>query len=326
MFYHYSNDSGSGLFIEFKNIFYLRGIVSASLADRMKTCDVSNFVLFTDVSKFTDWIENPNTITCGVMRTTTSLLQGGSVANLELFPWTVAIYNSNKPAHEYTHLSTGTLVTKRHVVVAAFNVVFAGYDKATADTLKMYFGLFDLDYRMVQGLKIVSSGVSKIIVHENYKNENIPHKASIAVLVADRSVEFSNKIQPICMPDYSTNYDDIVGNAGYAVSWGFDESKNHSRKKKYLRMKIDDKDECDSNYGQFDYSRYFCTSSNSTGAACWADDPFYVKDGNKWYLRGLLASFYYLPGGSGLCNPSLPTLYEDVAFYAQWVESVTLQN
>lgn len=48
-------DSGGGLFIKVAGIFYFRGIVSSSLI-KDDTCDVTNFAVYTNVLKFTDWI------------------------------------------------------------------------------------------------------------------------------------------------------------------------------------------------------------------------------------------------------------------------------
>lgn len=51
-------DSGSGLAVLRDGRMMLRGIVSAALAGPMSTCDLSNYVLFTDASKFVEWIES----------------------------------------------------------------------------------------------------------------------------------------------------------------------------------------------------------------------------------------------------------------------------
>lgn len=51
-----SGDSGGGLFVVHENTFYLRGIVSSSLYDFNKVCDVNTYAVFTDVLKFSEWI------------------------------------------------------------------------------------------------------------------------------------------------------------------------------------------------------------------------------------------------------------------------------
>lgn len=203
---------------EVNGIFYLIGIVSSSLLDRNHDCDISNFALYTNVLKFTEWIKNPTkqetfettsyaakplieatevitvppteaitptepmtnpteptttpteeitfpaeAITiqtevvavraesvsnltkeeCGMMSSSTSLIEGGSFASRELFPWTVAVYNAEEFPDQEWHLNTGTLVSNRHVVVGARFVAFKDYSLKPASWFKMYFGLFD---------------------------------------------------------------------------------------------------------------------------------------------------------------------------------------
>lgn len=53
-------DSGSGFFIKIGSIYYLRGIVSSSLFKPDGQCDVFNYAVYTDITKFLDWIENTN--------------------------------------------------------------------------------------------------------------------------------------------------------------------------------------------------------------------------------------------------------------------------
>ncbi|XP_070504760.1 thioester-containing protein 1 allele R1-like [Chironomus tepperi] len=50
-------DSGNGLFVKYRGVHYLRGIVSASIADP-EGCDTYNYAVFTNVIKFHEWIKN----------------------------------------------------------------------------------------------------------------------------------------------------------------------------------------------------------------------------------------------------------------------------
>lgn len=52
-------DSGNGLYMKFDNVFYLSGLVSASLTSIEGDCDVTNYALYTNIPKFLDWIKNP---------------------------------------------------------------------------------------------------------------------------------------------------------------------------------------------------------------------------------------------------------------------------
>jgi len=57
-------DSGNGLFVQINERWYLRGIISASFLDRNNTCDTSADTLFTNVLKFSKWIDEkaPNVV------------------------------------------------------------------------------------------------------------------------------------------------------------------------------------------------------------------------------------------------------------------------
>jgi secreted trypsin-like serine protease len=61
---HLSGDSGGGLFLKIENLWKLVGIVSAAVANKdvihgatKPICDLNNYLVYTDVSKFSDWID-----------------------------------------------------------------------------------------------------------------------------------------------------------------------------------------------------------------------------------------------------------------------------
>ncbi|KAL7015349.1 hypothetical protein ACKWTF_016409 [Chironomus riparius] len=52
-----TGDSGSGLIVVHNGVFYLRGIVSASLNGPLNGCNLNAFTVFTDLLEFTGWIK-----------------------------------------------------------------------------------------------------------------------------------------------------------------------------------------------------------------------------------------------------------------------------
>ena len=52
-----TGDSGSGLIVIHDGVYYLRGIVSASLYGPLSGCDLQAYALFTDIMEFTGWIK-----------------------------------------------------------------------------------------------------------------------------------------------------------------------------------------------------------------------------------------------------------------------------
>lgn len=59
-------DSGSGLFIQVNQVYYLKGIVSSSLI-KEQLCDVSKNAVYTNVLKYMDWIAEKTRIVLGSM-------------------------------------------------------------------------------------------------------------------------------------------------------------------------------------------------------------------------------------------------------------------
>lgn len=51
-----NGDSGGGLFVLYNGVYYLRGIVSASLFNNYRQCDVNNYSIFTDMLNFNEWV------------------------------------------------------------------------------------------------------------------------------------------------------------------------------------------------------------------------------------------------------------------------------
>ena len=123
-------DSGGGLYIRNGNIFYLKGLVSASLLDNLKQCDVTNFALYTNVYKFIDWIEYPTEELlvvnqpsvpsysrdggCGIPSQITSLIVGGNNFQRGAWPWMVAIMK--KATSPPTFFCGGVLISNTKVV------------------------------------------------------------------------------------------------------------------------------------------------------------------------------------------------------------------
>ena len=53
-----TNFSGGGFVVENNNKWFLRGIISSSLLDETGNCDIHNFAVYTDVTKYTSWVQS----------------------------------------------------------------------------------------------------------------------------------------------------------------------------------------------------------------------------------------------------------------------------
>lgn len=57
-----NGDSGGGMIFEENGVWHLRGVVSLSMKrDNKDLCNTQNYVIFTDVAQYLDWIESEAT-------------------------------------------------------------------------------------------------------------------------------------------------------------------------------------------------------------------------------------------------------------------------
>lgn len=415
-------DSGGGLFVKSGNVFYLKGLVSASLTN-LGQCDVTNFALYTNVDKFIEWIENPTEelsvpqhssaskpsysqpkpsyskpsytqssskpsytqstskpsytqssskpsytqsssymnalsstkppsytnspsrpsytkapfhttassfenyrppvskpISCGIMSTSKSLIQGGNQSSREQFPWTVATYVQG------TYFSTGTLISDRHVIstglsVASVDSITEEYIARDPSYFKMVFGVSDLDDPEASGFTV--DGAAQIILHPNIKH-GFPRIANVGILVLRTPVQFNKYISPACIPDKIIAIDEFEGRNVFAVGWGQTETGLDSKTKKYVAMKVRTQSDCEyfwsDNLKRAESSTFFCAGGDGHQSACYRDQPLYLKHDGKWILRGLISIAHNTHDNK--CDLRQPVLYEDVGQYYNWIKTI----
>ena len=335
-----AGDSGSGLFIKIKGVFYLKGIVSSSLFDEDGNCDVLNDGVYTNVIQYLKWIEdpsNPNSLveeeppkqpvnqlkphveaSCGLMSQASNLIQGGSKASRETFPWTVAIY-VKQSFDLYEQKAVGTLISNKHVVSigsALCQPDGSGNLRAVTGTaLKLNFGISDLQDSHIAGVLIID-GAERIVLHPNI-NFNVPRSADIAVTFLQSPIYFTNVISPACFVLSGKN---DATQVGYAVGWGINEAGDYSSYKKFSQLQVQSEEICSKFYKNSFGKNYFCAASRQGSTPCELDDPFYMKIDGIWFLRGLM-NFYYFRSDVNKCQENSPVLYEDVAVYSNWIQA-----
>lgn len=76
-----------------------------------------------------------------------------------------------------------------------------------------YIGRYDISPSKYEQ-KSIKSGIKKIILHPSWNSEDIRYDADIAILVLSRSIDFSDVIQPVCLPSPSFSPFKISGFSG----------------------------------------------------------------------------------------------------------------
>lgn len=219
-----SGDSGGGLVFERNNKWFIRGLASLAPAG-IRGCDLTKFILFTDVVKHFDWIENalivltpdsitaetpfrppvpktPNEGSCNVPAREEKLK--GTVDTIlpeGYFPWHVKIFKirDNLP-DEY--LCGGSII-KPNIILTAAECVLT--KNIPTDPNRLYIRT---------GTNILRSG-EKFTV-KAYRN-HLGHEPdtwsyNIALMLLNRPLSYSFSVRPVCWK--SGSYD-LPGSEGH---------------------------------------------------------------------------------------------------------------
>jgi len=325
-------DSGNGFFIENGRSFYLKGIASRSVSVN-GTCDIASYALFTSILPFRDWIKNPekesdfrDEPTCGVMNQSTGLIADGNYSTREQFPWEVLIYKKFVDG-KFSFKGSGSLITSKHVLTSASMVCSTKFGShkfilSSPALLKLVLGALNIDEASNEGSKEINGDqITKIILHPNAGYN--PLIASFAIILMNVTITRSSFIIPVCLWPTTDNVSDIQDRKAFAVGYGEDENGKLSGTKKHAIMVINNQTYCEVYWkpqlAKVKESRFFCAQAQAKGTACYRDNSIYIKHNSFWFLRGVLNDVK--ASANGICSNEKPALYEDVAFYREWVQS-----
>jgi hypothetical protein len=327
-------DSGSGLFIEVGNVFYLKGIVSSSLRDS-SGCYTKNFAIYTNVMKYLDWIENPNGVEegCGIMSSSAGLVQGGKISTQEQFPWVVAVKKYYTTVNGWEHTGSGSLISHKHVVTTANSVSYVKYGElykaAENENIRLYLGTTKWNNTNEPGAVLIdgANGIEKMVLYPGTRagigSKKLLSINDLAAIFLKNSIQFSKFISPICLWKFDTKVSDQVGQIAYGVGYGRNENKIVTGIRKHAPMTITDDDECKGSvfreWIENDPTReYFCAKGDGNNFAYFFDDPLFMKTNGKWYLRGLII-------GVSNVSPRIMIYEDQSAKFVEWISSVTQQ-
>ncbi|KRZ73363.1 Plasminogen [Trichinella papuae] len=156
--------------------------------------------------------------------------------------------------------------------------------------------------------------VAKYITH-NFFHEK---KNDVAVLRLSRSVDFNDKIQPICLPETADEMPDEHTEC-FIAGWGITNERSKNTKLNMVSVKIDQSIFCDNeNYE----NEMFCAGNLSGHKdACKGDSggPLFCKRDDHFVQYGII-SLGKVPCGL----PFHLTLYTRVSYYKKWIDDAAI--
>uniref|UniRef100_A0A182QS96 Peptidase S1 domain-containing protein n=1 Tax=Anopheles farauti TaxID=69004 RepID=A0A182QS96_9DIPT len=339
-----NGDSGGGMFFQYADSWYVRGIVSfMPLQENGELCDGSKYTVFTDVAKYRDWIGqfiNPtlasvradpllvdnspklrllNMNACGISPYT----RAGSNDSFFAYPWIGLVQMTVAGQNRTNVLCQVSLISEWYAVGPAHCFKNDGHER----TIRL--GDFDLstetdcierDGKTICAPPYQILQIEAIRLHPLYKPLTLTD--DIALIEFRRPANISQpNVRPICLPvtielrSYKPETFTLSGlqhqgtrivssSPTYLNSVNCQERYNivnHPLRKSYTQICAND---LPANHTGP------CTRMLS-GSSLQTVQPFGRRD--RHFLQGLL-SF-----GVNECNPLVPDIYTNVAFYLDWI-------
>lgn len=159
-----------------------------------------NFKVLVQILLFVQFKQTLTKFTCGEKFVSTGLIVGGTYSVRGQWPWMSALYRKNG----LKYICGGSLVSASHVVTAAHCLQEkASSTPMSSEQLLVLLGKFDLSNSNEPGS--IAKDVDRIIVHPDWKYDEVKYDADIAILFLSGDVEFSEYIAPVCLPTARVN-------------------------------------------------------------------------------------------------------------------------
>ncbi|XP_055636344.1 CLIP domain-containing serine protease B4-like [Toxorhynchites rutilus septentrionalis] len=264
---------------------------------------------------------------CG--RTSASRIVGGAIADLDDYPWLARI-QYNKPNNRLGFHCGGVLINDRYVLTAAHCIQSV---PASWTVYKVRLGDYDSEsdeecsahdpndcVNSVQDILVAS-----VYVHEDYFQENGADYNDIALIRLVKPVNYTEYIQPICLPTTAELRNMNVDGLQMTVAgWGQTETRSASRYKMYLNVPAWNNTRCG---GAFEgvnvdiIDSQLCAGGEVGKDSCRGDSGGPLMKVEKiggvsaWFLKGIV-SF-----GTDKCGTeNIPGVYTRISKYMDWIQ------
>ncbi|XP_077990430.1 transmembrane protease serine 9-like isoform X2 [Glandiceps talaboti] len=251
---------------------------------------------------------------CGTrpaMDVASNRIVGGVQSHQGEWPWQVSLEVKGTG-----HTCGASLLSKEWVVTAAHCFVNQLQELVLDPWLyTMKFGTIHLN----GGQNTVKRRARQIFIHPDYNPTKDDY--DIAMIKISEAVDFSDYIQPICLPENNTNFMD--GTECFVSGWGATvEDGGPSNDLSHVMIPVVSNEECDSLLPNANITtRMLCAGHLAGGRdSCQGDSggPFVCeKEPDKWVLTGVV-SF-----GNGCARPNSPGVYSRVTEYLDFIHYIT---
>ncbi|EDS36508.1 polyserase-2 [Culex quinquefasciatus] len=233
------------------------------------------------------------------------------------FPWHAAIYHRKGRSDSYA--CGGTLISSMYVLTADHCVKDDNGYVLSPKRIFARLGVHNLNAPNLQ----TSQHHDILMIHRFTKPQQ--KKNDIALLELSTEAAFNQHVQPACI----NQEEDVTGQSGVAVGWGFTEDDDVSATLKAARMPVVSTTTClehdRDTFGQTLDSSLFCAGYTNGTTVCNGDSGggLHVKRGDAWYVVGIISFTAPREDQSLLCKKDSYAAFTNVATLVPWIRNVT---
>ncbi|XP_074510127.1 suppressor of tumorigenicity 14 protein homolog [Sebastes fasciatus] len=246
---------------------------------------------------------------CGTRPYKLNRIVGGQNAEMGEWPWQVSLHFLT-----YGHVCGASIISKKWLLSAAHCFATDSPANHIASNWQTYSGMQD-QYKQ-DGVQLKK--VKRIITHPDYNS--MTYDYDIALLELSEPLEFTNTIQPICLPASSHVFP--AGMPCWVTGWGtLREGGRTAQVLQKAQVKIINDTVCNVvTEGQVT-SRMLCSGFLSGGVdACQGDSggPLVCfEESGKWFQAGIVS------WGEGCARRNKPGVYSRVTKLRDWIKKET---
>lgn len=160
-------DSGSGVILNRKGLWMLRGVISVGQSIQDK-CNLREYTLYSDVAKQKPWLENYIQQEAAITSSIEAICGEAGPNPRNAYPWLAAVYRKLQMGMVFH--CTGALISSRSILAPAHCIDLVDHTLIGADFLKIYLGRYDLKDMMEK--TVVSRDVATVIAHPGYQSKS----------------------------------------------------------------------------------------------------------------------------------------------------------
>lgn len=249
------------------------------------------------------------TCDCGTRPYKLNRIVGGQNAEVGEWPWQVSLHFLT-----YGHVCGASIISDRWLLSASHCFVTNDPANHVASNWQTYSGMQD-QYKQ-DGVQLRK--VKKIVSHPDYNQMTFDY--DIALLELSKPLEFTNTIQPICLPSSSHVFP--AGMSCWVTGWGaLREGGQKAQLLQKASVKIINDTVCNVvTEGQVT-SRMMCSGFLAGGVdACQGDSggPLVCfEESGKWFQAGIVS------WGEGCARRNKPGVYSRVTKLREWIRETT---